>query len=216
MNLKFSKRFHIPLLVACGREFYPWQLGESLRAALAEFKLVTFYHKQLRTVSFSPERWDMIRREFEGVWKKHYLPARPLGKGALILDAGAGEGETILFFASHGFYNFRAIEPDPKAYERMISNSLGLRVTGYNRLFRLEDVFGVDFAKVDIEGGERELLQLTGLPCEIVVEIHGANLLEEFKDKFRNQVQVEWSAQLTTYPYPLYVVRLLPNDSAVH
>lgn len=210
MQLKFSARFHIPVLVAFGREFYPWQLGDALGSVLMEIKLVRFYRKQLRSVSFTTERWSMIRREFESVWKKHYLPSTHLRKTALILDAGAGEGETILFFASHGLRNIRAIEPDPQAYERMISNSAGLKVTGYNRSFQLDDIFGVDFAKIDVEGGEVELLQLNSLPCEIVAEIHGVSLFEEFKSKFGRQMRLEWSAEMTAPPYQLYVVRLLP------
>lgn len=53
----------------------------------------------------------------------------------------------------------------------------------FNRPFRSEDVKGVDFAKIDIEGAEVELLTVPTkfLPKEVVVETHDRKAREQLQ-----------------------------------
>lgn len=118
------------------------------------------------------------------MWMKFYLPKQPLAKNVVILDAGAGEGETILFFAGHGYHKFVAVENDPLKCDRLRNNTRHLDVEVRERAFRVEDLIGIDYAKLDIEGGEKELLELEHLPCEMTVEIHDDRLLQELSHKF--------------------------------
>ena len=132
----------------------------------------------------------MLEMELES-WKRCYVPSLfEASDGPLILDAGAGEGETLMFYYLLGFRRFRCVEPDKDCFKRLISNAAKLvdaEVHLFNRRFRTDDVYDVDFAKIDVEGGEIELLQADKqkLPREIVVETHGLDvqklLLESFK-----------------------------------
>lgn len=47
-----------------------------------------------------------------------------------------------------------------------------------NHRFQAEDAVGVDFAKIDVEGGELEILrvEVSLLPKELVVETHGEHI----------------------------------------
>lgn len=143
--------------------------------------------------SFSEHTWCLILNEY-AVWKQHYLPTAPIPKDAHVLDAGAGEGETIFFFARHGFHNFRAVECEQRKFALLQRNVKCWNVDELNREFRIEDLNGMDYAKIDIEGGEEALLQLVEIPCEIVVEVHSAKLLEAFLKK--------WPTGKVTYRVP--------------
>lgn len=64
-------------------------------------------------------------------WKKWYLPPdhRKGIKGQVVLDVGAGCGETAYFFLKNGASKVISIEPDKKAFEILSENS---RVNGWN------------------------------------------------------------------------------------
>ena len=126
---------------------------------------------------FTTDVWHVICSEWS-TWLKHYKPSIKLSQNALLLDAGAGEGESVLFLYMLGFRCFRCIELDPFRFsrlERNIQQLPGVEFTLVNRAFQSSDLIAVDFAKVDVEGGENELLKvpLSRLPKEIVLETHG-------------------------------------------
>ncbi len=136
---------------------------------------------------FSYSTWVLIFEEYN-LWKQFYLPTKPLNKDAVILDAGAGEGETILFYSSYGYHNFIAVENNPSKWRKIETNTKHLNVELRRRAFRVEDLSNIDYAKIDVEGGEKELLLLEKLPCEFTVEIHNTDLLEKLVHKFPLQV----------------------------
>jgi hypothetical protein len=139
---------------------------------------------------FSYERMYLLDVELES-WKRYYLPSKFVpSDDPLILDAGAGEGETVMFYYLLGFRRFRCVESDKLAFKRLSRNVAKLRdakVHLFNRRFLAHDVHGVDFAKIDVEGGEVQLIEADKrkLPTEIVVETHSLAvqklLLESFK-----------------------------------
>lgn len=136
---------------------------------------------------FSYLTWALIFQEYN-LWKQFYLPTKPLKKDAVILDAGAGEGETILLYSSCGYRNFIAVENNPSKWRKIEKNTKHLNVEIRRHAFRIEDLNNVDYAKIDVEGGEGELLQLEKLPCELTVEIHDTDLLEKLVHKFPLQL----------------------------
>lgn len=117
---------------------------------------------------------DCIRKEWPA-WKLWYLPPGGL-KGKTVLDVGSGCGESMLFFILNGAKRVIGIEMDPVAVEFCRKNieANGWDATVINDEFRPEHQFiAHDFEKVDVEGGERALLdrRITGLPnCRI--ELH--------------------------------------------
>lgn len=144
---------------------------------------------------FSFERWQMIRREYAD-WKKHYLPIDVRGK--IVLDVGAGEGETAKFYLENGAKKVLAIELSPTRYRYLIGNSKGRNILPVPRPFAVEDLFDLDydFAKIDIEGWEEELLDYREFPKPMVLEVHGLQLQRYFKDAgFRvvEGVPSEWT-----------------------
>jgi hypothetical protein len=54
----------------------------------------------------------------------------------------------------------------------------------FNRPFQSGDVYGVDFAKIDIEGGEVELLNVPAemLPSQVVMETHASNMRKRMQE----------------------------------
>lgn len=132
----------------------------------------------------------MLGLELES-WKRCYVPSlfEP-SDNPVILDAGAGEGETVMFYYLLGFRRFTCVESDKVTFERLKRNVAKVgdaEFTLFNRRFKPSDVYDVDFAKIDVEGGEVELIEADKrkLPREIVVETHSLQieklLLESFK-----------------------------------
>jgi len=134
--------------------------------------------------SFSELTWYLLWCEHDQYWKRYYVPSDQVRRGGLILDAGAGEGETILLLSRFGFRNFVAIEPDTRKHERLARNTAHLNVRIEKRNLIPEDLTGVYFAKIDVDGGEECLLSLEQPPCELVLEIHADDLLRRFLSKW--------------------------------
>jgi SAM-dependent methyltransferase len=130
---------------------------------------------------FSNERLNFLLTED---WNRYYLPVDMTG--LIVLDVGAGEGETARFFLNHGASKVICIEPEPNAFELLKRNSANHpgKLEIYQKLFDLNDLsMKFDFMKMDIEGYEESLLDNTPLAVPAVIEVHGLQL----KDKFRKQ-----------------------------
>jgi hypothetical protein len=97
-----------------------------------------------------------------GEWatfEKVYLPPASVPKDALIVDVGAEEGDSSVFFFEHGYQNLRVIEAYTEYFPRLEHNVAILRSLGANvdlRLerFRKEFLDGAGFVKFDCEGCE--------------------------------------------------------------
>ncbi len=110
------------------------------------------------------------------VWPFVYLPGFSL-EGKTVLDVGAGCGETAAFWFEHGASRVVAIESDPKACALLKKNAQRNRwqVEVVEGPFRLEHLsISHDFLKIDIEGGEKLLLDYDGELKPCCIEIHSS------------------------------------------
>ena len=93
-------------------------------------------------------------------WEKYYLPPASVPKHALILDVGARDGDSALFYVNHGYTNLRLIEPNPEYWPNLLANAEELRLRAdievRQKRFTLDDLDGVAFVKMDCEGCEQE------------------------------------------------------------
>jgi len=125
-------------------------------------------------------------------WQNYYLPQFNL-RGKTVLDIGAGCGETAYFYFQNGAANVIAIEMDPSEVELLKRNA---ELNGWNsngriikiipRAFELDDIRRekFDFVKIDIEGGEAELLKLNRIDFPLIMEVHGEELRDRLTKKF--------------------------------
>ena len=107
-------------------------------------------------------------------WERDYLPTDV--KGKVVLSVGDGCGETSLFYLAHGAAKVIAIEKEQEAFELLCKNvrENNLNVEAMNDAFKLAHLdIAHDFMKIDIEGGEKILLESRSrelTPC--VIEAH--------------------------------------------
>jgi tRNA G37 N-methylase Trm5 len=105
-------------------------------------------------------------------------------KGKTVLDAGAGVGETSVFYALHGAKKIYAVEID-KEKAKLISknaklNSIDVEVIA--EPFNINHLaLPFDFAKIDVEGAETELLKLEKINFPCLVETHTREIEQKFK-----------------------------------
>ena len=132
-------------------------------------------------------------------WEKYYLPDFSL-EGKTVLDVGAGCGETAYFFFEHGAKEVIAVEVDPIQVGLLKENSEQNGWTSANRSMKIiPRAFEVgdlatekfDFAKIDIEGGEVDLLQLDRMDLPLVLEAHGKEMRDKLRQKFGLSVLVK-------------------------
>ncbi len=69
---------------------------------------------------------------FAGVWHKHdyTVPHMPIRRGDIVLDLGANQG-FFTCYAAHLGARVYAFEPDPKSFERLVSN---VELNGFSEL----------------------------------------------------------------------------------
>lgn len=126
---------------------------------------------------------DVLANELP-IWKKHYAP--PFGmKDFTVLDAGAGCGETAWLFLGMGAKKVICIEPDPNRFNLILDNAAANRwnIEAINDYLRPEHVErpDIDFAKIDIEGGEWFIKDLKLPPS--VLETHNDQTREAFEQR---------------------------------
>ena len=191
MRLFLSPKKKVPIIGANKREYYVWQFYSILwdYFAIKNWKAknqliekkgdLETYQIDGQRVTFTPHHWSVFFREWNRQWKKYYLPNFDLN-GKTVLDVGAGCGETILFYLSHGAARVIAIEPDSTAFKILKENSEtnNWPVELYNEpLNRKHLELRFDFAKLDCEGGESLLFDY--LPnVEIALEAHSSEIIQ--------------------------------------
>jgi hypothetical protein len=96
-------------------------------------------------------------------WHETYLT----GNLDTVVDLDAGEGETALFFLSHGCRHYIGVEADPEEYALALKNRKVLlkKFPGTTIEFELGMITKL---KVDIEGGEEEMVMETHFPHKLV------------------------------------------------
>ena len=137
-----------------------------------------------------PKYQGLVSSELDQ-WERYYrLPAF---NGGIVMDVGAGCGETVVFYLHWGASKVIAIESDPYAFELLKRNmrQFGERVETFGHRFTLADLnMKHDFAKIDIDGGEVVLLNHVGKLGPCIIESHERlhnditpNLIERFQLK---------------------------------
>lgn len=130
---------------------------------------------------FSDFRKQIFMREY-AEWEMFYLPVNVNGK--IVLDVGAGEGETARFYLEHGAKKVICIEPENNAFNLLVFNSKNRSMEGYNKAFDLSDLnLEFDVLKMDIEGYEEILLDVPKITKPCIIEVHGLQLIEKFLKK---------------------------------
>ena len=135
VSIRLSKRRHIPFIVIHEAEFWPHEFVGLLWTARTrklledsdELSVLKINGSKIKLLSGYRQ---MFLSEYTK-WKKWYLPPdhRKGIKGQVVLDVGAGCGETAYFFLKNGASKVISIEPDKKAFEILSENS---RVNGWN------------------------------------------------------------------------------------
>ena len=129
---------------------------------------------------FSPYRFNMILKQTPE-WQRHYLHFSVCQK--VVLDVGAGEGETARLFLQFGAKRVICIEPEESAFRWLKNNAATHRdlLEIYQKQFTLADLQRpFEILKMDTEGYEECLLGIK-LKIPAVVEVHGLPLVERFK-----------------------------------
>jgi hypothetical protein len=147
-------------------------------------RYLLFYRSRPAPIEMTPSAKMTYFKEYNS-WVTDYTPSFGL-KDKVVLDVGAGCGETALLFFKEGASKVICIEPDPlklRMLERNIQ-AMNWNATTVPRHFVVEDLrLDFDFVKVDIEGGENVLLALQSLP-PMALEIHTKELARLFKSRF--------------------------------
>lgn len=122
-----------------------------------------------------------------GLWTKYYLPEFSL-QGKVVLDVGAGCGETAYFYFRHGASKVICVECKEEALALIRKNSVrnNWNIEIVDHPFELDDMNReYDFMKVDCEGGEVVLLSSKHNLAPCVIEVHSAELRDAFISKFK-------------------------------
>ena len=94
---------------------------------------------------------ETVRLELKH-WHKYPVP-----RGGTVLDLGAGCGETAFYYLSHGAARVIAVESDPEALS-FLKRNFG----DDPRVLILPE--HLDNVKIDIDGGEKEMILETHFP----------------------------------------------------
>ena len=119
---------------------------------------------------------EITQEELEE-WEQWYLPPSGMPKDSLILDVGARDGDTALFYVKHGYLNLRLVEPSPVHRHDLSKNAIilerkyGAKIEIRGRPFERKDLEGASFAKFDCEGCEYEI-DLPSLAIPWAAEVH--------------------------------------------
>jgi predicted methyltransferase len=117
--------------------------------------------KDYKTLKLSEESRDYLKSL--NVWHSLFL----LGKNETVLDLGAGEGETAMFYLLHGARRMICVECDKRKFKVLKENRRRML-----KLFpkaKIQLIFArVDKVKSDIEGGEENMVIETHFPHRFV------------------------------------------------
>lgn len=135
----------------------------------------------LKDWDFSSRRSEMLIAEYLDM-KTNYLPINI--SGLTILDVGAGEGETALFYLAYGAKKVICVETNPQCFSNLERNSQRHEIIPALLPFSLDMLtsYKFDFMKMDIEGYEECLLDVE-LEKPSVIEVHGLQLRDRFAEK---------------------------------
>jgi hypothetical protein len=108
-------------------------------------------------------------------------------KGKVVLDGGAGCGETAFFYLLNGARKVICVEVNKEAIPYLYKNKeSGLNIEVVEGPFTLDMLnrYRPDFLKMDCEMCERELLKLDKLDIPTVIETHDEETHQALMNKF--------------------------------
>ncbi|MDA4111879.1 MAG: methyltransferase domain-containing protein [Thaumarchaeota archaeon] len=177
-----------------GHQYYLHQYLLSL-VVMRGFK-VSKLNEKIYTVDFKgqhmelgPDYVGMFYCEWP-IWKKTYLPSKKVMTldGKTVLDAGAGNGETALFYFNAGAKKVICIENSEDSVKLLEKNAkrnnwnVDIKCESFSLKHVKDNDF--DFAKIDVEGAEKCLLELDRITFPCVVEAHSSEIKDALCDKF--------------------------------
>jgi SAM-dependent methyltransferase len=188
-RLPFSSKKHLPLVRIGAHDYYLHQYFLSV-LGMRRFHITCKQANYIVStdgyvVEMSPDLFGIFFCEWR-IWSKTYLPSISL-EGKTVLDAGAGCGETALFYLLQGAKKVLCVENSPSAVELLAKNA---RKNNWNveiipESFSLSHLsLGFDFAKIDVEGAEACLLSLSSIDFPCVVETHSKDVRDKLCAKF--------------------------------
>jgi SAM-dependent methyltransferase len=194
VTIGLSRRRRLPAVKFLGSSYAPWKLPY-LVGAKERWKIelagegeywIARYGYRLRL----PQKYlGLLLGEWH-VWARQYLPAFSL-RGKVVLDVGAGAGETAMLFFLRGARKVIAVEANPGLAALLRQNARANRwnLEVIEGPFRIDHLgLGIDFMKMDCDGCEAGLLQVDALPpCRI--EVHSPELAAKLAQKFGLRVR---------------------------
>ena len=187
----------LPRIKLLGRYYMPWN-PDLYRVLLASRDFTVREEEDYAVVRgrgfvyYAPKAYVSMLIEEWRVWEKWYLPEKNM-RFETVLDVGAGCGETAIFYRLHGARKVIPVEAD-RSLEKFIRANMRLNNINYELFmepFSLRHLdLDFDLVKMDVEGGERLLLDAK-IDFPLILETHGLELTREFlKRGFRMMVQV--------------------------
>lgn len=204
IRLGFSKRKSLPSIKYLGCSYLPWKLPFVMKAARNwsiqetgenEFSVSRFGH----VLRLPTDNLGVLLGEWND-WSRDYIPQFSL-KDKVVLDVGAGAGETALMFFLNGARKVISVESDLESINYLRTNAL----TNDWNMEIIHDEFnlahlslGADFLKMDCEGCEKSLLLATTLPpCRL--EVHSRAVQKALGSKFGLRIlRYSFSQDLTS------------------
>jgi len=213
LKFRLSSRRHIPIIYYEGnsaiapfisdREWYPYQFTSVAKTVLEARKWqvandgVRIEHRKFGLVLL-PSHAAILAHEWS-VWKRAYVPVSVNGK--IVLDIGAGCGETAYLYFRNGARKIICVEPDPKAVECLSENAArhSWNVEVVPEIFNLDMLqqYRFDFMKMDGEGCEKDLLELNELPTSSIIESHSLQLTSALMRQFGGTIVARLSPEIS-------------------
>lgn len=191
ITLKRTNKRKILYPYILGKPFKPFNLGYNLR--IIKFNKLVKEYRELHILLkdgwyLNYESAELMAREYLE-WK-HYLPLFSL-KGKVVLDIGAGCGETARYFLLNGAERVICVDNNIECINYLEKNSEHFNITVIPYDFDIRMLFDIDYdyCKIDIEGYEALIIN----DCEreyfnpnnlkpTVIECHSQYSINKFRE----------------------------------
>jgi predicted methyltransferase len=125
--------------------------------------------KDFDNLELDEEHRAYLETELE-MWHKYYLPI-----GKIVLDIGAGNGETAQFYLNHGAEHVVCIEPNSVLLKKNFATNSKITIIP----------LAVDSIKCDCEGGEENIIIETHRPAKFkkIFSLYDRSFIKEVRVK---------------------------------